>query len=221
MKHIIFIIAVSLIFSSCGMFKSGQLDDENKTAVKTLSKSEIDALNLKDGLYAKMTTSKGDIILMLEYEKTPLTVANFAGLAQGVIPNTARQAGEPYYDGLKFHRVIKNFMIQGGDPKGNGRGGPGYQFKNEIVPDLKHDKAGILAMANAGKDTNGSQFYITHLPTPHLDGGYTVFGHVVQGQDVVNAIEKGDTIESVVIFAVGKSAKKFDPLATFNELKDK
>lgn len=173
---------------------------------------------LEKGLYAEITTSKGVILLALEFEKTPLTVANFVGLAEGVIPNTAKAAGIPFYEGVKFHRVIKDFMIQGGDPAGNGTGGPGYKFKDEFVDSLQHTGPGILSMANAGPKTNGSQFFITHKATPWLDGKHTVFGHVVSGQDVVNAIVQGDTIISVKIIRKGKAAKKFDALKTFNLL---
>jgi peptidyl-prolyl cis-trans isomerase A (cyclophilin A) len=173
---------------------------------------------LEKGIYAMIKTSKGDIILMLEYQKTPLTVANFIGLAEGKLDNKAKASGIPFYNGLKFHRVIKDFMIQGGDPAGNGSGGPGYKFKDEIVPELKHDRPGILSMANAGPATNGSQFFITHKETPWLDGKHTVFGHVIVGQDVVNAIVQGDTIESIEIKRVGKEAKRFHAVKTFNEL---
>ncbi len=189
------------------------------TITKTSDDKTAKALGLTDGLYAKISTNKGDIVLQLEYEKTPLTVANFAGLAKGVIPNEAKKTGVPYYDGLVFHRVIKDFMIQGGDPTGTGRGGPGYKFRDEIDKSLKHDKPGILSMANAGAGTNGSQFFITHKETSWLDGKHTVFGHVVAGQDVVNLIAQGDTMRTVKILAVGKAAKAFDPLKTFNELK--
>ena len=161
-----------------------------------------------DGLYAQMNTTRGDIILNLEFKKTPLTVANFVGLAEGKL-NTTVKAGEPFYNGLVFHRVIKDFMVQGGDPKGNGSGGPGYKFADEIVPELKHTGPGILSMANAGPGTNGSQFFITHLATPWLDGKHTVFGKVLQGQDVVNTIQQGDTLNFVAIIRKGKDAEAF------------
>lgn len=175
--------------------------------------------DLGDGLYAKITTTKGTIIIQLTPEKTPLTVANFVGLAEGKIPNTAKKAGEPYYDGLKFHRVIKDFMIQGGDPTGTGSGGPGYSFKDEFDPSLKHDRAGTLSMANAGPSTNGSQFFITHKETPWLNGKHSVFGYVVEGQGTVDLIEQGDMIKTVEILRIGDKAKKFDGLKTFNQLK--
>lgn len=176
---------------------------------------------LPDGLYAEINTNKGKILLRLEYEKAPLTVSNFVGLAEGKIPNTFRKPGLPYYDSLKFHRVVANFMIQGGDPNGNGTGGPGYQFKNEIVPELKHDGAGVLAMANAGPNTNGSQFYITHNACSWLDGGYSVFGRVVTGQEVVNSIQVGDIMYHIKIIRKGKKAKKFDAAKVFAELSKK
>lgn len=178
-----------------------------------------DLKGLKDGLYAKIITSKGDILLILEHEKTPLTVANFVGLAEGTIENSLHEKGEPYYDGLTFHRVVDNFMIQGGCPKGNGTGDPGYKFRDEFVEDLKHDRPGILSMANSGPATNGSQFFITHVPTPHLDGRHTVFGHVMRGMSVVNSIAIGDIIEKVVILRKGRDANGFDAAATFEKLK--
>jgi len=164
---------------------------------------------LADGLYAQMTTNKGTILLQLNFKETPLTICNFVGLAEGTISNTAKPAGTPYYDGLKFHRVIANFMIQGGDPQENGSGGPGYQFDDEFVKSLRHSGPGILSMANAGPGTNGSQFFITHTATAWLDDKHTVFGHVVSGMDVVNSITQDDKIEKLTIIRKGKEAKSF------------
>jgi cyclophilin family peptidyl-prolyl cis-trans isomerase len=167
--------------------------------------------NLPDGLYAKFTTTRGEIIVSLFYQQTPMTVANFVGLAEGTMQlgAGAERQNKPYYKGLTFHRVIDDFMIQGGCPLGSGTGGPGYNFPDEIVPELRHDKPGILSMANAGPNTNGSQFFITHGPTPWLDGKHTVFGEVVQGQDVVNTIRQGDVILSLEILRVGGDAEDF------------
>ena len=172
---------------------------------------------MQDGLYAKFNTTKGEILVNLEYKKTPGTVGNFVGLAEGNLDNQAIPQGKPYYNGLKFHRVIDNFMIQGGDPQGTGAGGPGYNFDDEIHPDLKHDGPGVLSMANAGPGTNGSQFFITHLETPWLDGKHTVFGKVVEGQDIVNKVEQGDTIESIEIVRVGEDAKNFNAVESFRQ----
>ena len=166
---------------------------------------------LKDGLYAKFNTSKGEILCSLEFEKTPLTVANFVGLAEGTkdLGGGAKAKGDRYYDGLTFHRVIPDFMIQGGCPLGTGTGGPGYTFPDEIDPSLKHSGPGVLSMANAGPGTNGSQFFITHVPTPWLDGKHTVFGRVVDGQKVVDTIVQGDVINSLEIIRVGSKAEGF------------
>jgi peptidylprolyl isomerase len=161
---------------------------------------------LGDGLFARIATSRGDIVIRLEYQKAPLTVCNFAALAEGKMTVTG---GRPFYDGLSFHRVIANFMIQGGDPLGNGMGGPGYRFPDEIDYTLKHDRAGILSMANAGPGTNGSQFFITHTATPWLDGKHTVFGRVVEGQNVVDAVKQGDKIERITIIRNGPMANAF------------
>ena len=154
-------------------------------------------------------------MVKLEYEKVPGTVGNFVGLAEGNLENKAFPQGKPYYDGLKFHRVIPDFMIQAGDPQGNGTGGPGYNFEDEIHPELKHDKSGVLSMANAGPGTNGSQFFITHQETPWLDGKHTVFGYVVEGQEVVDAIKQGDQIEQLEILRVGEEAEKFNAVEQF------
>lgn len=182
-------------------------------------KALIKELNLKDGIYAQITTNKGHIYAKLEYQKAPLTVANFIGLAEGVIPNKAKKAGEPFFDGLTFHKVMPDFMIETGDPSGSGAGTPGYTFKNEFESTLKHDGPGILSMGNTGPNTNGSKFFITHVATPWLDKKHNVFGSVIKGQNVVNSIEKGDIIEKVIIIRVGKTANKFDALSTFNTLK--
>lgn len=181
--------------------------------------------DLPDGIYADIETDKGDIIVQLEYEKTPVTVANFISLAEGKNSFVEEQyKGKPFYNGLKFHRVIsknngdsEDFMIQGGDPMGTGEGGPGYKFKDEFHHELLHDKPGVLSMANAGINTNGSQFFITIVPTPWLDSKHTVFGHVVEGQDIVNSIVQNDSIKSITIIRKGSNAKKFDAEKVFKE----
>ena len=172
---------------------------------------------MKDGIYAAIHTQKGILTLQLHYKQTPATVGNFIGLAEGTLANEVKSNGTPYYDGLNFHRVIPDFMIQGGCPQGSGVGGPGYQFDDEIDPSLRHDKAGILSMANAGPGTNGSQFFITHVPTPWLDGKHTVFGCVVEGQEIVDSIAQGDTIDKIEIQRVGKDAQDWDAIAAFND----
>ena len=163
---------------------------------------------LKEGLYAEIKTDRGIILLELYYKRAPLTVANFAGLATGTMETNSRK-GQKFYDGLIFHRVIPDFMIQGGDPEGTGRGGPGYRFPDEFHPDLKHDGPGVLSMANSGPGTNGSQFFITHKATPWLDFKHTVFGRVVKGQTVVDTVEQGDRMQTVTIIARGKDAASF------------
>ena len=177
-------------------------------------------------IYANIETDKGNIKIELLYKAVPMTVANFVALAEGKMENKAVEMGKPYFDGLKFHRVItkgngdaQDFMVQGGDPEGTGMGGPGYQFPNEIVDSIKFDTAGLLAMANAGPNTNGSQFFITIVPTPQLNGGYTIFGKVVEGMDVVNKIHKDDVMKKVTIERVGKEAKEWDAVSVFNTKK--
>ncbi|WP_417889190.1 peptidylprolyl isomerase [Xanthomarina gelatinilytica] len=170
---------------------------------------------MQDGLYAKFNTNKGEILVALEYKKTPGTVGNFVALAEGQMENSAKPQGRPYYDGLKFHRVIPDFMIQGGCPQGTGTGNPGYKFDDEFHPELKHSGPGVLSMANAGPGTNGSQFFITHVETPWLDNNHTVFGQVVTGQEVVDAIAQGDTIETLEIIRVGADAEAFNAIEAF------
>lgn len=175
------------------------------------------APELPEGIYAVITTNKGEITAELEYNKTPVTVANFITLAEGTNPYVAADfKGKPFYENLKFHRVIPNFMIQGGDPLGNGSGDAGYKFRDEIT-DLTHEGPGILSMANSGPGTNSSQFFITHVATPWLDGKHTVFGHVVSGMETVNKIVVDDALISVKIVRVGEAAKKFDAVKVFND----
>ena len=170
-----------------------------------------------NGLFATLSTSKGEIKIELEFEKTPGTVGNFVGLSLGLISNSIKPLGEAYYNGLKFHRVINDFMIQAGCPLGTGTGDPGYKFDDEFHNELKHDRPGVISMANAGPSTNGSQFFITHLETPWLDNKHTVFGNVVDGMDVVNSISQNDEIISIKINAVGDKAKAFDAAKAFEE----
>ena len=170
-----------------------------------------------NGLFATLSTSKGEIKIELEFEKTPGTVGNFVGLSLGLISNSIKPLGEAYYNGLKFHRVINDFMIQAGCPIGTGTGDPGYKFDDEFHNELKHDRPGVISMANAGPSTNGSQFFITHVETPWLDNKHTVFGNVIDGMDVVNSISQNDEIMSVKINAVGDKAKAFDAAKAFED----
>ena len=172
---------------------------------------------MKEGLFALITTDKGEINIKLEFEKTPGTVGNFVGLSLGKIENSKKPLGDPYYNELKFHRVINDFMIQGGCPIGTGTGDPGYKFDDEFDDELRHDKPGVISMANAGPGTNGSQFFITHTETPWLDNKHTVFGNVVKGMEVVNAITQDDKIISIKINAIGVKASKFDPVNEFEK----
>ena len=170
---------------------------------------------MQDGIYAKFNTTKGAILVKLTHDKTPGTVGNFVALAEGNMENKVKPQGTPYYDGLKFHRVIPDFMIQGGCPQGTGSGSPGYQFADEFHPDLKHDRPGVLSMANAGPGTNGSQFFITHGPTSWLDNKHTVFGFVEEGQEIVDAIAQGDAIESLEIIKIGAEAENYNAIEAF------
>ncbi|MCR4734072.1 MAG: peptidylprolyl isomerase [Treponema sp.] len=200
-------IMVGLVFGalvvssvSCSPKKTNSGKQEGKV------KMDIEALKGKEGVFAVLETEKGTIVLNLFYKETPMTVTNFVGLAEGTLDAAG---GKPFYDGLKFHRVIADFMIQGGDPRGNGTGGPGYKFPDEFVDGFVFDKPGKLAMANSGANTNGSQFFITHVPTDWLNYKHTIFGEVVTGQDVVDAVAQGDTIKSLKIVRQGVDAEKF------------
>ena len=180
----------------------GLTANPDKPKKPKLSKMDKEFLSKQpDGMYAKFETSRGTIICALEFKKTPMTVANFVALAEGTMSNTAKPLGTPYYDGLKFHRVIPNFMVQGGCPLGTGSGDPGYKFPDEFDETLKHTGPGILSMANAGPGTNGSQFFITHVKTDWLDGKHTVFGEIVDSSDqkVVDAVRGSDALESITI----------------------
>lgn len=217
MKKILLILTVITTLISCGV-----------KIPKSMSKEEFK--NLEEGLYAKMTTNHGAMTIKLYEEEAPMTVANFVGLAEGKKENKAKAKGVPFYDGIIFHRVIKDFMIQGGDPDGRGTGGPGYDFEDEFDPSLKHDKKGVLSMANSGPATNGSQFFITEVPTPWLDNRHTVFGQVIEGLDVVDsiaAVEKTRddkpvvpvVIEKVEIARKGDKYKNYDGAKAFDDAK--
>jgi peptidyl-prolyl cis-trans isomerase A (cyclophilin A) len=206
MKLIINAIALIFLFTHCSNAQKNKGMDSK----------------LADGLYAKFYTTDGDILVKLEYGKAPMTVANFVALAEGDQKNTFKEAGVPFFDGIKFHRIIsiangdqQDFMIQGGDPTGTGSGSPGYSFPDEFDPSLKHNRPGVLSMANSGPNTNGSQFFITIVPTPWLDNKHSIFGFVEEGQDVVNKMKKGAIMDSVRIIRIGKNAEKFDAVKAF------
>lgn len=196
MKKILSLLVLALFFTSCGIMNKYK--------------------DLEPGIYANIVTDKGNIMLKLEYKKAPMTVANFVGLAEGnFTAYDTIKFTKPYFNGLKFHRVVNDFMIQGGDPTGTGSGGPGYSFPDEFEPSLTHDSTGTLSMANSGIATNGSQFFITHKPTPFLDKRHSVFGYVISGQNVVDSIAQNDVMKEVNIIRVGKEAKKWNATETF------
>ena len=219
MKRLILLVLAIISITSCTpIYKKMNIDKDFYNG-------------LQDGVYAKMETSKGELIIQFFDQDAPVTVANFVGLAQGTIENKAKAKGVPYYDGIVFHRVIKNFMIQGGDPQGTGMGDPGYKFDDE-KNNLKHEGKGYLSMANSGPNTNGSQFFITEVPTPWLDGRHTIFGKVIKGEDVIDAIANSETgaqdrpkeeikIVKVTVFTKGDAYEKYDAAKIFNEGKAK
>ncbi|MBF0596085.1 peptidylprolyl isomerase [Faecalibacter rhinopitheci] len=218
MRKLVLILTIITTLASCGV-----------KIPKSMSKEEFK--NLEDGLYAKMTTNHGAMTIKFYEEQAPMTVANFVGLAEGQIENKAKAKGVPFYDGIVFHRVIKDFMIQGGDPDGRGTGGPGYDFEDEFDADLKHDEKGILSMANSGPATNGSQFFITEVPTPWLDGRHTIFGKVIEGLEVIDSISNVEktrddkpvvpvTIEKVDIVRKGDKYAKYNGAESFIAAKE-
>jgi len=174
---------------------------------------------MENGIYAKFNTAKGSILVKLTHDLTPGTVGNFVALAEGNMENKIKPQGTKFYDGLNFHRVIPDFMVQGGCPQGTGTGDPGYKFDDEFHQDLRHDAPGVLSMANSGPGSNGSQFFITHVATPWLDDKHTVFGNVIEGQDVVDAIAQGDKLETLEIIRVGDEAKNWNAIEAFVGLK--
>lgn len=216
-SKLICLLFLAMTAGMYGQTKKATPAKKAATTKKAVKKAPATA-QAPEGIFATFETTKGRIVVELEYKKTPVTVANFISLAEGT--NTAvnaKYAGKPFYTGLKFHRVIPDFMIQGGDPLGNGSGDPGYKFKDEFDPSLKHSSGGILSMANSGPATNGSQFFITHKETPWLDGKHTVFGHVTSGMSVVNAIVQDDVIIEIKITRRGEDAKKFNAAKVFSD----
>ena len=174
---------------------------------------------MENGIYAKFNTTRGSILVKLTHDLTPGTVGNFVALAEGNMENKIKPQGQKFYDGLNFHRVIPDFMIQGGCPQGTGTGNPGYAFDDEFHPTLKHDTPGVLSMANSGPASNGSQFFITHVPTSWLDNKHTIFGKVIEGQAVVDAIAQGDVLETLEIIRIGEEAKNWNAVEAFITLK--
>lgn len=228
MKKIgIALLAMVSLFSACSKApKTSTAKTETKTKERKLIPEDHILRNYGAGIYAQLHITEGDVLIRLAMDEVPLTVANFVALAEGNMPNSARPLGTPFYDGLTFHRVISlangdqnDFMIQGGDPDGTGMGGPGYTFRNEYHPSLKHDSPGVLAMANSGANTNGSQFYITIVPKPDLDNRYTVFGKVLEGQNHVDRTLRNDKIYYIAIHRIGEKAKNFNAVEIFNKLK--
>lgn len=222
LRSLLIAVAVSPIIACNG---NGGLFSRGSGEEMTITVNGTDT-TVGPGVYVMFNTTKGEILAKLYHKAAPITVGSFVSLAEGTNTKTNVRQGEPYFDGLLFHRVIPGFMIQGGDPQGNGAGGPGYQFVNEVSDTLKHDRPGILSMANAGANTNGSQFFITDAPTPHLNGGYSVFGHTILGTEVVSAIantprngsdrpRESMVMNTVRIIRVGKEAENYDAFGTF------
>ncbi|PWA07089.1 peptidylprolyl isomerase [Flavobacterium laiguense] len=207
-----------VLFLFLGFFNLQAQNTKKPITAKKTTATTVKTPVAAEGIFATIATNKGNITVELFYKKTPVTVANFIALAEGKNPfmSVEKLKGKPFFDGLKFHRVIKDFMIQGGDPDGTGSGGPGYAFKDEFN-DSKFDKPGILAMANSGPATNGSQFFITHKDTPWLNGKHTIYGQVTQGMAVVNAITQDDVIIKITINRKGDLAKKFDAAKVFSD----
>lgn len=211
---ILFLLFLGVLNVQAQVKKKPASSKKPTTTVKVTPKVPVST----DGIFATISTTKGDIVVQLEYKKTPVTVASFIALAEGknTFVTDEKLKGKPFFDGLKFHRVIKDFMIQGGDPSGNGSGGAGYAYKDEFT-DLKFDKGGILAMANSGPTTNSSQFFITHKDTPWLNGKHTIFGHVTQGMNIVNLIAQDDVMKKITITRKGTLAKQFDAPKVFSD----
>lgn len=202
-------IFLALIIALTACSNGSDSNSENEQSNQKESNGKDALYDNVDHIFAIIETNKGKIVCDLAYQHAPITVANFIALSEGMIGTRYTKPGRKYYDQLTFHRVIPNFMIQGGDPLGNGTGGPGYTIPDEFTS-LKHDRPGTLSMANSGPNTGGSQFFITHVETPWLDGEHSVFGYVIEGQDVVDRIEQGDEIITIMVFPEGESAEKFD-----------